>query len=150
MKRFLFVCTGNICRSPAADAVLREHAAQQGLDIESDSAATHGYHIGDAPDHRGVKLGAKRGYDLSVLRARKVEVSDFHDFDVILAMDNGHYEILEAMKPQGATAELVMFMEYALGRAGIDVPDPYYGDMRDFEIMYDMIEDGISAIIKKI
>lgn len=149
MKRFLFVCTGNICRSPAADAVLRERAVQAGLDVVCDSAATHAYHVGDAPDHRNIAVGAERGYDLSPLRARKVQESDFREFDVILAMDTGHYDILAAMRPHDATAELVMFMEYCQGRPNIDVPDPYYGDLRDFEVMYDIIEDGISALVEK-
>ena len=106
--KVLFVCTGNICRSPTADGVFRHIVAKAGLGnaITTDSAATHGYHIGDPPDPRSVAVAAARGFDLSALRARKITPGDFHDFDLILAMDQGHLAHLAAVQPKGSKAEV--------------------------------------------
>jgi protein-tyrosine phosphatase len=143
ISSILFVCTGNICRSPTADGIMRALAPH----LTVDSAGTHSYHIGAPPDPRSVKAAKERGYDISSLRARKVKASDFHEYDLIVAMDEGHYELLAAMQPKGATARLVLFCEHAgLGVRG--VPDPYYGGPRHFEECLDLIEQGCKALLK--
>lgn len=143
MKSVLFVCTGNICRSPTADGVLRHLAPH----LTVDSAGTHGYHIGAPPDPRTVKAAKARGYDLTSLRARKVTAQDFRDFDLILAMDRGHYEHLELLRPKDATATLALFCEFA-GLGKQCVPDPYYGGAKDFEECINLIEQGCKALLK--
>lgn len=144
MKSVLFVCTGNICRSPTADGVLRQLAPR----LTVDSAGTHAYHVGEAPDKRSQTVAKARGYDLSTLRARKVKTADFHDFDLILAMDRGHYEILELMRPANAKATLALFCEYA-GLGKRCVPDPYYGGPKDFEECFNLIEQGCKALLPR-
>jgi protein-tyrosine phosphatase len=147
MIKVLFVCTGNICRSPTAEGVLRHHGS---LDIETDSAGIMGYHIGDAPDKRTIAAAKKRGYDLSLLRARQVSAHDFHDYDLILAMDRSHYDALISMEPQGSKAEIAMFLKYAPDCGYEDVPDPYYGGPEDFEKVLDLVEHGIQGLMRAI
>ena len=151
--RILFVCTGNICRSPTAEGVLRHKAQETGLDhlVEVDSAGTHGYHVGDPPDPRAIRQAAERGYDLSDLRARKVRRDDFHDFDLILGMDRGHMSLLSRMAPAEARAELRLFLDGAPDAGhGRDVPDPYYGDLSDYDHALDLIEHGVEALIRSL
>lgn len=147
----LFVCTGNICRSPTAEGVFRDRARAAGLENRFliDSAGIEGYHTGDPPDRRTVQAARARGYDLGTLRARRVEKADFSGFDMILAMDRGHLAALERMKPSGATAQIVMFMDFAgEGRGGPrDVPDPYYGGPEDFTLVLDLVEDGVEGLL---
>ncbi len=147
--KILFVCTGNICRSPLGEGITRHLAREMGLMVETASAGTHGYHIGDAPDHRSVDVARRRGVSLAGQAARKLKPGDFHDYDLILAMDAGHLDHLRALAPATATARLVLFMDHAHGRAD-DVPDPYYGQMRDFENVYDMIDAGVRSILEKL
>lgn len=149
MKRVLFVCTGNICRSPTAEGVARVLIARRGLDglIEVDSAGTEGYHVGAAPDPRARKIALKRGYDLSSLRARKLEVPDFQRFDLVLAMDEGHLEIMERMCPQVYRPKIALFMRYARAHRRTDVPDPYYGGDAGFEAVLDYCEDGVEGLL---
>ena len=148
MKKILFVCTGNICRSPSAEAVLRASLTSQGREQEFliDSAGTHGYHIGERPDERAVISAQARGIDMTSIRARKVMVEDFNIFDLIIAMDQGHFKILHDLKPEPCRAELKMFYEFCSVFKGQDVPDPYYGGKQDFEIMMDIIQDGIKGV----
>ncbi len=113
-----------------------------------DSAGTHGYHIGEPPDARTQSIAKLRGVDLSGLRARKVTLADFTTFDVILAMDAGHYEYLARLKPKNATATLALFCEYA-GLGKQDVPDPYYGSTKDFEVCFELIELGCHSLKEK-
>lgn len=152
MKRVLFVCTGNICRSPTAEGVFRHLILEAGLDhaIESASAGTHGYHIGDPPDPRSVAAAKRRGFDLSAQRARKVKVEDFHAFDLILAMDRDHFAHLESLRPNNARAEVKLFLEYHSDRMQADVPDPYYGGPDGFEQVLDMIEYASKALLSQI
>lgn len=145
MKRILFVCTGNICRSPTAEGVLRHHAKD--LEIETDSAAIQGYHIGDMPDSRTIAAAKVRGYDLTPLRARKVTAQDFNAYDLILAMDKGHHEALIAMAPPASTAEIALFLDYAKECGYDEVPDPYYGEAHDFETVLDLVEQGVTGLI---
>jgi low molecular weight protein-tyrosine phosphatase len=138
--RVLFVCLGNICRSPTAEGVLRHLAAQAGprLKIEIDSAGTADYHIGAPPDHRSRRAASRRGIDISGLRARQVTEDDFVRFDLILAMDRENLRELEAMKPANSRASLKLFLEYAPDLNLRDVPDPYYRDAGAFEEVLDL------------
>ncbi len=140
----LVVCTGNICRSPTGEGVLRHLVKARGLDgrIRVASAGTHDYHVGEAPDPRTLKHAAKRGYDLSAQRAAQVSARDFHDFDYMLAMDRGHLRILRGMQPNGSKAKLGLFLEASARWKGEDVPDPYYGGVAGFEEVLDMVEEA--------
>ena len=150
IKRILFVCTGNICRSPTAEGVARLLAEKSGRSdwIEFDSAGTHGYHVGEPPDPRAMKAAAKRGYDLSGLRARKLEGSDFQRFDLLLAMDLGHLEIMRRACPEVYRPKLGLFMRYARSHDRDEVPDPYYGGANGFEAVLDYCEDGAEGLIE--
>ncbi len=152
MKRVLFVCTGNICRSPTAEGVFRHLILQAGLSgaIESASAATHGYHIGEPPDPRTVEAARRRGFDLSAQRARKVRVEDFHTYDLILAMDRDHLAHLESLKPKEARAEVKLFLTYHPQGTHQDVPDPYYGGAKGFEQVLDMVEHASERLLAEI
>jgi protein-tyrosine phosphatase len=136
----LFVCLGNICRSPTAEGVLRHLAAQAAphLKIEIDSAGTADYHIGAPPDLRSRRAAMRRGIDISGLRARQVTEDDFVRFDLILAMDRENLRELEAMKPANSRASLKLFLEYAPDLNLRDVPDPYYRDAGAFEEVLDL------------
>jgi len=149
VKRVLFVCTGNICRSPTAEGVLRKLAADAGLAdrIVVDSAGTHGYHAGEAPDARSQTHARRRGYDLSGLRARCFTREDFHAFDLILAMDREHHAILARFAPPSAEQKLRMMLEFARRPGGDEVPDPYYGGPNGFELVLDLIEDAAEGLL---
>jgi protein-tyrosine phosphatase len=138
--RVLFVCLGNICRSPTAEGVLRQMAAQRAprLALEIDSAGTADYHTGAPPDLRSQRAAQRRGIDISGLRARQVTEDDFVRFDLILAMDRENLRELEAMKPANSRASLKLFLEYAPDLNLRDVPDPYYRDAGAFEEVLDL------------
>jgi protein-tyrosine phosphatase len=140
----LVVCTGNICRSPTGEGVLRALAKKRGLDdrIVVASAGTHDYHVGDAPDPRAVRHAHKRGYDLSAQRAQQVAPEHFRHYDYILAMDRSHLRSLKALAPRDARAKLGLFLEASGRWKGEDVPDPYYGGVDDFEQVLDMVEEA--------
>lgn len=144
MISILVVCTGNICRSPTGEGVLRHLALERGLAerIVVASAGTHDYHVGDGPDARTVKHAKKRGYDLSAQRAQQVSADHFHQFDYILAMDRTHLRILRGLAPAGAKARLGLFLEASARWKGEDVPDPYYGGTEGFEQVLDMVEEA--------
>ena len=148
----LFVCMGNICRSPTAEGVFKQQVVQAGLDqyIDSDSAGTHGYHIGDPPDERSQRHAVRRGYDLSRLRARKVESTDFERFDYVLAMDENNLTLLTRDCPQHHAAKLALFMRYGKRGEAIAVPDPYYGGASGFERVLDMAEDAAQGLLRHI
>jgi protein-tyrosine phosphatase len=138
----LVVCMGNICRSPTAEAVLRQRLAAGGLDgrVEVDSAGTGGWHTGEPPDARAQRHALLRGYDLSRLRARRVVEEDFERFDLLLAMDEDNLADLQRLKPVGAGAELRLF-------AAVEVPDPYHGSAQGFENVLDLIEQASDALV---
>ena len=148
--RILFVCLGNICRSPTAEAVFRAIASRELPDREwvVDSAGTAGYHIGDPPDRRTREAAARRGYDLSHLRARVIEPGDFERFDLILAMDRQNLSALERHAPPQARTRIRLFLDYA-PQAGVDeVPDPYYGGVNGFEHVLDLIEAASQGLCR--
>lgn len=142
----LFVCMGNICRSPTAEAVFRHAVVQAGLAhrIECDSAGTHDYHIGEPPDQRAQFAAGRRGYDMSQLRGRQVGRADFENFDYVIAMDRRNLSLLEKLCPPAHKNKLHLFCDFHDEHAGREVPDPYYGGERGFEQVLDLIE-GVSA-----
>ena len=139
-KRVLFVCLGNICRSPTAEGVLRHLAAKEapGLALDIDSAGTADYHIGAPPDPRSQRAALKRGIDISGLQARQVAADDFARFDLILAMDAENLRELRALQPRNSRAAVQLFLEYAPDLGLRDVPDPYYRDAAAFEEVLDL------------
>ena len=150
MSRILFVCTGNICRSPTAEGVVKIIIKNNGMDslIKVDSAGTHGYHIGEPPDPRTCEAALRRGIDLSGLRARKVVPEDFERFDLLLAMDRDNLALLQRGTRSEHQAKLGLFMHYASHFDAEDVPDPYYGGEQGFELVLDMSEDAGQGLIR--
>jgi protein-tyrosine phosphatase len=150
--KVLFVCLGNICRSPTAEGVLRAIAAREfpELNLEIDSAGTADYHVGKPPDRRTVAAGRRRGYDLAGLRARQVRPDDFQRFDLLLAMDRANLAELESRRLAGATAEVALFMGYAPGNEYDEVPDPYYGGVEDFERVLDLCEAASRGLLARL
>ncbi len=146
IKRVLLVCLGNICRSPMAEGVLRGKAAEAGLDLEVDSAATGDWHSGDAPYPPAIAAAAARGYDISNQRARQVVAADFNRFDLVLAMDESNMAKLARLRPTGARAELSLFLDHAPKTGRTEVPDPYYTG--DFEAALSLIEAGSDGLIQ--
>lgn len=150
--KVLFVCLGNICRSPTAEGVLRVIAAREfpALELEIDSAGTADYHVGEPPDRRTIAAARRRGYDLAGLRARKVQRDDFNRFDFVLAMDSANLAELESRSPQAATARLALFMDFAPGSGFVEVPDPYYGGIEDFERVLDLCEMAARGLLVRL
>ncbi|HEV2271649.1 MAG TPA: low molecular weight protein-tyrosine-phosphatase [Steroidobacteraceae bacterium] len=148
--RILFVCLGNICRSPTAEVVFRAVASREAPEIvlEIDSAGTAGYHVGELPDQRTRQAAARRGYDLSALRARVVEPRDFESFDLILAMDRENLRALQRRAPPQARDRLRLFLEFAPEAGIAEVPDPYYGGPNGFEDVLDLIEAASRGLVE--
>lgn len=144
MKKVLFVCTGNICRSPTAEGVLRHLAAAWDIPVHVESAGTHDYHVGSAPDRRAQHHAKGRGYDLSAQRARQVHPRDFEDFDLIVAMDRGHLEMLHEQCPPEQHRKLRLLLP------GRDVPDPYYGGPAGFEQVLDLVEAACRDLLQEL
>lgn len=147
--RILFVCLGNFCRSPTAEGMLRHlvSTTAQGLQIEIDSAGTGDYHVGSPPDPRSQRAAARRGIDISGLRARQVAPEDFERFDLILAMDRDNLRDLNVLRPQTSSARMQLFLEYAPGAGRLDVPDPYMGQDSDFETVLDLADVASRGLI---
>jgi protein-tyrosine phosphatase len=150
--RILFVCTGNICRSPTAEGVARGLAQKHGVEdmFEFDSAGTHDYHVGEPPDPRSIAVAAKRGYDLAPLRARRVTEFDFVRFDRVMAMDRGHLALLQLACPRPQHGKLGLLLDFSERLEVDEVPDPYYGDARGFERVLDLVEDAATQMILKL
>lgn len=148
-RSILFVCTGNICRSPTAEGVFRTWLSREAPNWSCaiDSAGTQGYHVGEAPDPRSIAAAGRRGYDISALRARRVTPTDFARFDWILAMDETHLIALESMAPADGRARLACFLDLWPAAPRRDVPDPYYGGPADFELVLDLVESATRALI---
>lgn len=154
MIRILFVCLGNICRSPTAEAVFRARANKIGLlpHLQIDSCGTGDWHIGKSPDGRSQRAAATRGYDLSTLTARQLAASDFERFDFILAMDAANLRDIKALRPSDCSAHVARFLDYHPDANQGDVPDPYYGGDQGFDQVLDLIEaaaDGLLATLAK-
>jgi len=149
MVRVLFVCLGNICRSPTAEGVFRHVVREAGLleHIEIDSAGTHAYHIGEPPDARAQAAARRRGIDLSALRGRRAEATDIERFDYVLAMDAENYENLLAICPLGLEHKVRLFLEFAPERPEREVPDPYFGGDAGFDRVLDMIEEAAQGLL---
>ncbi|MEN9527657.1 MAG: phosphotyrosine protein phosphatase [Pseudomonadota bacterium] len=152
MTRILLVCMGNICRSPSAEAVLRELARREfpQLQLTIDSAGTHDYHVGEPPDPRSIAAGRKRGYDLAPLRARQVTSGDFARFDWLLAMDPSNLSRLRELAPADEAERAQLFLEFAGERSRVDVPDPYYGTAADFERVLDLLENASRRLLLRL
>lgn len=150
MIKVIFVCMGNICRSPTAEGIFRHLVQAKGLEsrILIDSAGTHGYHAGDPPDPRAAAAAAKRGYDLSGIRGRSVLPADFMEFDYILAMDSENLVFLRALKPDGAPTDAKLFLEFSRRFTEREVPDPYYGGPQGFDRVLDLIEDAAAGFLE--
>ena len=148
--KVLFVCMGNICRSPTAEGVFRHTTEHQQLAhlFTIDSAGTHAFHIGDAPDLRAQKAARDRGIDLSQQRARKFIVGDFHDYGYVLAMDDDNYSILKRACPAEQDHKIRYFLEFAPHLSSVEVPDPYYGGTYGFERVLDMVEAASLGFIE--
>ena len=148
--KVLFVCLGNICRSPTAHGVFEKMVTQLGLQdqIEIDSCGTGDWHIGGSPDPRASAEAKGRGYDLSHLRARQVVSQDFEQFDYILAMDRQNLADLRAMSPQDYVGRLDLFLNYASDTELMEVPDPYYGGDQGFALVLDLIESASEGLLR--
>lgn len=145
----LFVCLGNICRSPTAHGVFQSLVSAQNLEdaIEVDSAGTGSWHLGEAPDRRATQAAENRGYDLAFLRARQLSQADFEHYDYILAMDKENLAELEAMAPADYQGELSLFLDYSDSGKNREVPDPYYGGDHGFDQVLDMVEQAAAGLL---
>jgi protein-tyrosine phosphatase len=150
VKSVLFVCMGNICRSPSAEAVFRYKASAEGLSLKIDSAGTTGAHAREKPDHRAQKVAIERGYSFDGIKARKVSVKDFNDFDIILAMDQHNVDQLMLLAPQAFQYKIVLFLAFAKNHSEKEVPDPYYGGANGFRFVLDLVEDASDGFIKQL
>jgi len=150
--KLLFVCMGNLCRSPTAEAVFRHKIAEAGLGsvVHCASAGTHDFHVGSLPDGRARAVAQKRGYDMSKLRGRHVADEDFERYDLILTMDRQNMASLEQRCPSEHREKLKMLMEFARRNTLPEVPDPYYGSVKGFEIVLDMLEDACESLVDHI
>lgn len=146
----LFVCLGNICRSPLAEAAFRRQVEVAGLDVGIDSAGTGDWHIGHAPDPRAQAVAKSNGADIASYRARQVVVEDFDRFTQIVALDPQNLADLEALRPEGARASLSLLLDHVPGREGQGVADPYYGDAKDFEIAWADVVAGAQGLAEKL
>lgn len=149
MRSILFVCLGNICRSPTAEGLMLNRLAAAGLTVRVDSAGIGGWHAGDPPDRRAVAAAAKGGVDLTPLRARQIRPADFTDFELIVGMDRQNVADLRRLAPAGATARIGLCLEEALGLAN-EVPDPYYGDGRSFDAVFDLCDRATGAFVDRL
>lgn len=148
----IFICMGNICRSPTAEAVFRHCVEKAGLaDVfHIDSAGTHDYHIGESPDSRTQQAAQRRGYEMGGLRGRQAEAGDFARFDYVLAMDEANLSILQRLRPPDAKGHLGLFLEFAERHNEREVPDPYFGGGDGFELVLDLVEDAAEGLLEHI
>ena len=146
----LFVCLGNICRSPLAEAAFRRELKAIGLEAEADSAGTGDWHVGEAPDRRAQAVAKRHGVDISGCRARLVTSEDFRQFSHIVALDRKNLAVLKAMRPADATAELSLLLDHVEGREGQPVADPYYGEEDGFDVTWADVTQGAKALVRRI
>lgn len=152
MVRVLFVCLGNICRSPTAEGVFRKLVERENLHewVQVNSAGTHAYRIGEPPDPRAQAAAARRGIDLTSIRGRQATVRDFYEYDYILAMDGANFDILQQQCPKELRHKIRLLMEFASDYPGDQVPDPYFGGTAGFDRVLDMIEDAAAGLLEEI
>ncbi|HUL42302.1 MAG TPA: low molecular weight protein-tyrosine-phosphatase [Burkholderiales bacterium] len=150
--RVLFVCTGNICRSPMAEVVFRRYAEQAGLvrSLTVDSAGTHDFNVGQEPDDRARSVAASRGYEMKGMRARQVRRDDFKYFDYLLAMDEGNLAVLRELCPSNYLRKLGLFMQYSAKFPGLEIPDPYHRGSASFERVLDLVENAAIGLLDHI
>ncbi|HID81326.1 MAG TPA: low molecular weight phosphotyrosine protein phosphatase [Chromatiales bacterium] len=150
--KVLFICMGNICRSPTAHGVFAHQVAEAGLNhvIEIDSAGTHAYHVGEPPDHRAQNTARQRGYDLSDLRARKVQSIDCEEYDYLIVMDQDNLVDVKALCTNGSHEKVQLFLRYAENTNTQEVPDPYYGGSRGFDHVLDLVEAASAGLLQEI
>jgi protein-tyrosine phosphatase len=147
--KLLFVCLGNICRSPLAEGIMKHKIAEQGLDWEVDSAGTGGWHAGDLPDSRSIQVAQKHGVDLTYQRARKLRSIDYEPFDRIYVMDSINYQDVKRLANEDEYHKIELIMNEVEPHRNINVPDPYYGEGDGFEHVFQMLDRACDAIIKK-
>lgn len=145
----LFVCLGNICRSPLAEGIFRDRAVRAGLDLVIDSAGTGDWNVGKAPDPRAQAVARKHGLDIADMRARQVTGEDFHRFTDIFAMDASNLSNLRALQPDGSRAQLSLLLDHVPGRAGEAVADPYYGDDSGFDVTWAEVSEAVDALVAR-
>lgn len=150
INSILFVCMGNICRSPSAEAVFRHKANALGIKLKIDSAGTVGAHAREKPDVRAQKAGIARGYSFDRIKARKVTPNDFVEFDLILAMDQKNVDDLKLIAPAELHEKIHLFLEFADNSDEIEVPDPYYGGAKGFQYVLDLVEDASIGLLKRL
>lgn len=153
MIKVLFVCLGNICRSPLGEGIFRHQVTQAGLApyFEIDSAGTGDWHVGSEPHHGSQRVACERGVDISQQRARQIKPEDLMTYDYVLAMDSQNLADIRALDPAGkATARIVRMMEFAPARGTVDVPDPYFGGPEGFDLVYDMVQEACQALLDQI
>jgi protein-tyrosine phosphatase len=150
MKRILFVCTGNICRSPTAEGLFRHRIREGGLDhlLAGDSAGTEGSHIGDPPDPRAIAEAARHGVEIGDLRARRLDRTDFERFDLLLGMDRGHLALMRRLAPPQAHDRIGLLLAHAPDCGYREVPDPYYGGETQYRLSYRLIDAGIAGLMR--
>lgn len=150
VNSILFVCMGNICRSPSAEAVFRQKMQAKSLSLHIDSAGTLGAHAKEKPDHRAQKAGIARGYNFDGIKARKVNVKDFAEFDLILAMDEDNVSELKKVAPAGTESKIHLMLDYAKNFDETEVPDPYYGGAKAFDYVLDLLEAASDGLIEQL
>ncbi len=155
MKKILFVCMGNICRSPTAHAVMQHLVDQRGLsnDYQIDSAGTHAYHVGEASDSRARELAASRDVDMEYIRARKISISDYDSFDYILAMDKENLKLINYYAPENHAAQVALFLDFAVSAgktSRTEVPDPYYGGAEGFKDVFNLVTQGCESLVAEL
>ncbi len=148
-RRVLFVCMGNICRSPLAEGIARVRARDRGLALAFDSAGTAAYHVGEPPDPRARALARRRGTPIDGLRARQVQAADFYDFDLILAADRVNLQRLLSVRPAASAATVALLLPWSGRAPGEEVPDPYYGDVEEFERVFDLLDAAMPGLLNR-
>lgn len=150
MTSVLFVCLGNICRSPLAEGALRAEAQRLGLDLIVDSAGTGDWHAGEPPDRRAIAVARRNGVDISALRARQVRAADFHRFHHVIALDHDNLSNLRKIAPPDAIAELSLLLDHVEGRAGQAVADPWFGDEAGFDVTWTEVTAAARALVRRL